>query len=659
MKLTLSRFLSLFAVVVATGIVTALGVQFFTLERLQVTGPVYDKLVDRIEFQSKLMASPLFVVEPYAIANEAVVHPERAVKDMARLVELKKLFLDRVELRLAIEPEGPLKDQLVNEVIAKANAFWAIVEGDLTTTLKQVDPMARAAVMDKLRDAFDAQKAAVDDFTKNLTADLEAREIASKSEARTLFVASAVAAGAAMIMFLGGCIALNRRAVKPVKRMSDFMKVMASGDYSKAVPDLHRVDEIGEMAASVEVFKAAGIERRRLEEEAASGRLGTEAEQRRMAEYERAKQQELQAFVADIERGFEALSDGDLTVRLDRPVAAEYEPIRLRYNESVDKLEDAFGSVIAGISAIRTGLSEITVASGDLSQRTEQQAASLEQTVAALSDVTAQVNESASGAGQAQMAAESTRTNAEEGGAIVGKAIAAMVEIEHSSQQINRIIGVIDEIAFQTNLLALNAGVEAARAGDAGRGFAVVAQEVRGLAQRSADAAKEIKALISTSRDQVENGVKLVKASGESLHEIVAKVAGMSTTVEAIAGSARDQARSLKEVSIAADQMDKVTQQNAAMVEQATAAAQALSHETDELAQLMQRFRTKTPNELVPARSTGRPVIRSAVLAPRPAHDSHKATVRTVAGPAANLRSAGNAAVAMKPQTQEEGWEEF
>ena len=633
MKLTIVRTLLIFGAIVTAGIVAAIAIQKQTLDTLQVNGPIYHDIVTRMDLRADILPPPLYVVEAFAIANDAVVHREHIDEDLAALAALKKEYDVRVAFWTERGLTMPIVGSLKQDVLATADNFWTMINGGFTTALKGSNPDNLALAMDHLRMLYMIQHDAVLRLSNVITKDALAEEA---DAAKTSSVMNALALGsglAALLLFMGGILVLHRRAIQPMKRMSDFMKVMATGDYTKAVPDLHRADEIGEMAASVEVFKAAGIERLRLEEEAASGRLGTEAEQRRMAEYERAKQQELQAFVADIERGFVALSEGDLTVRLDRPVAPEYEQIRLRYNESVDKLEDAFGSVIAGISAIRTGLSEITVASGDLSQRTEQQAASLEQTVAALSEVMTQVNGSASGAGEAFKAAEVTRNNAREGGAIVSKAIAAMVEIEHSSQQINRIIGVIDEIAFQTNLLALNAGVEAARAGDAGRGFAVVAQEVRGLAQRSADAAKEIKALISTSRDQVENGVKLVKASGESLQEIVAKVAGMSTTVEAIAGSARDQARSLKEVSIAADQMDKVTQQNAAMVEEATAAAQALSHETDELAQLMQRFKTKTPNELVPARSTGMPVIRSAVLAPRPAQDSHKATVRTVAAP--------------------------
>lgn len=184
------------------------------------------------------------------------------------------------------------------------------------------------------------------------------------------------------------------------------------------------------------------------------------------------------------------------------------------------------------------------------------------------------------------------RETAEKGGEIVSRAIAAMTEIQGSSTKISDIIGVIDEIAFQTNLLALNAGVEAARAGEAGKGFAVVAQEVRELAQRSANAAKEIKQLISTSSSQVDTGVRLVSESGNALHAIVEQVVAMSTTIADIALSTREQAGSLREVSSAADQMDKVTQQNAAMVEETTAAAQNLSSETENLAQAISRFKT-------------------------------------------------------------------
>jgi methyl-accepting chemotaxis protein len=294
----------------------------------------------------------------------------------------------------------------------------------------------------------------------------------------------------------------------------------------------------------------------------------------------------------EISGGLDALSKGDLTVRIGQ-VDHRYESIRNHFNSSVAALERAMRSVIGAVSTIRSGLAEISAASSDLSRRTEQQAASIEETIAALGDVTRGVNGTAEGAGRAQNASATALNRAERGGKIVGEAIAAMTAIQQSSEKIGNIIGVIDEIAFQTNLLALNAGVEAARAGEAGKGFAVVAQEVRELAQRSAAAAKEIKTLISTSSAQVDTGVKLVGASGMSLQEIMQQVVEMSATVTEIANSAREQAASLREVSAAGDQMDKITQQNAAMVEETTVAAQNLAQETAELEIMVQRFRTR------------------------------------------------------------------
>jgi methyl-accepting chemotaxis protein len=286
----------------------------------------------------------------------------------------------------------------------------------------------------------------------------------------------------------------------------------------------------------------------------------------------------------------EQLSAGDLTVRVDAVLPAGYETLRANFNEAVARLRETLQLIVEATGAMHSGVDEIRHAADDLSGRTERQAATLEQTAAALDQITATVQKTASGADQALMVATKAKDGADRGGEVVGEATAAMQGIEQSSRQISQIIGVIDEIAFQTNLLALNAGVEAARAGDAGRGFAVVASEVRQLAQRSAEAAKEIKALIAASSDRVSAGVDLVARTGEALNLIAAQVGDVNAMVWDIAASAKEQAVALHQVNVAVNQMDQVTQQNAAMVEQSTAASHALTGAADQVAAHVARF---------------------------------------------------------------------
>ncbi|MBC8129363.1 MAG: PAS domain-containing methyl-accepting chemotaxis protein [Rhizobiaceae bacterium] len=284
------------------------------------------------------------------------------------------------------------------------------------------------------------------------------------------------------------------------------------------------------------------------------------------------------------------LAKGDLVQRIAEPFIAALDPIRVSFNDSLDTLQDAMVSVNVNAEAIRTGAEQMRIAADDLARRTEQQAAALEETSAAVAEINGTVKQSSKGAEEAGHIVGRTKQDAERSGAVVAKAIEAMSLIEKSSDEIGKIIGVIDEIAFQTNLLALNAGVEAARAGEAGRGFAVVAQEVRGLAQRSAQAAKEIKELISTSRGQVEQGVDLVGETGRALEEIVVKVAEINVHVSGIVESARSQAVGLSEINVAISTLDKNTQQNAAMVEESTAAISELASEAHALNELLQAF---------------------------------------------------------------------
>ncbi len=322
-------------------------------------------------------------------------------------------------------------------------------------------------------------------------------------------------------------------------------------------------------------------------------------DERQSAEDERVRIQAAQyRVVTDLRAGIARLATGDLTEEIAEPFAKEYDQLRVDFNAALGQLRRTMTDLVDVSHNIRSGSTELTQGSDELSRRTEIQAATLEETAAALQQITVSVQTSAEGAQEADQAVQTARSNATNGGEVVVEAIGAMKDIETSSRQISRIISVIDDIAFQTNLLALNAGVEAARAGDAGRGFAVVASEVRALAQRSSAAAKEIKDLISASSDQVKCGVGLVGRTGEALDMIVKSVEHISELVSEIARSSREQSNGLSEINAGVTQLDDVTQKNAAMVEQSTAASHAMRAEAEKLSDLTGAFKTGAPDRL-------------------------------------------------------------
>ena len=380
----------------------------------------------------------------------------------------------------------------------------------------------------------------------------------------------------------------TRRSINEIARATERL---AANDKSVDLDRMVRKDELGSVVKSLMVFRdnQRHLEQLRAEQEAARAMTDQEQRAKEAADAEAARQQAL--VVASLAAGLEHLASGDMTFRILADFPGEYRKLRDDFNGAISQLEDALRVIHDGTAGIETGSQEISRAADDLSRRTEQQAAALEETAAALDQITATVRKTADGATHAREVVGNAKTDATRSGEIVHGAVAAMNEIEASAKQISQIIGVIDEIAFQTNLLALNAGVEAARAGDAGRGFAVVAQEVRALAQRSADAAKEIKALITASSNQVDQGVQLVGQAGKALERIVTQVTEINAVVAEIAASAQEESTGLAQVNTAINQMDQVTQQNAAMVEESTAASHTLLHEASELARLLSRFK--------------------------------------------------------------------
>lgn len=397
--------------------------------------------------------------------------------------------------------------------------------------------------------------------------------------------------GAAVTLFATLlCLLATRRLLKPLEGLGAFMHRLAGGHTDIETPWTARKDDIGQMAQAVERFRVAALDRERLAAEAQQTRAATEAERAAVAADKAREAADDQTLIKVLAEGLAALARGELTYRIATPVAAKAERLKEDFNAAAATLSRALGAVASAVDEMQTGASEITSAADDLSHRTEQQAAALEQTAAALDQITATVRSTAERALQVAAVSESAVECARTGGEVAHDANGAMTAIASSSKEISQILSVIDEIAFQTNLLALNAGVEAARAGDSGRGFAVVAQEVRALAQRSAEAAKQINSLIVESGRQVEVGVKLVDQTGAALKAIAAEVEQVRALAAEIAGSTREQSSGLQEVNTAINQMDRVTQQNAAMVEQSTAASHMLAKQSQTLATLVSHF---------------------------------------------------------------------
>lgn len=421
--------------------------------------------------------------------------------------------------------------------------------------------------------------------------------------------------GAAVVGTVATGILSKRLICTPYVETVVRIEGLMAGDLATEINYTHHQDCVGRMAKAM-------VEFRRHAEAAREAGL----RQRQVTEA-------LGAALSD-------LADGDLTRELGTEVGDEFTKLRDDFNMAVGRLREVMQSAVERVAAVRTASAEIENASSDLSNRTTQQAASLEETAAAVEELSGTARATAENVSQVAHGAAATQKAAEQGAEVAREAVAAMGRISTSSQEIGKIIGVIDEIAFQTNLLALNAGVEAARAGDAGRGFAVVANEVRSLAQRSADAAKDIKNIVSNSAEQVEAGVALVSRSGAALETIVGEAVMVNQLAAEIATTAQQQSTGIQQISSAVASMDTTTQQNAAMVQEANAACVSLAREAHDLEETIAIFRTGNAGRVPPQ------------AAPEP-----KATRKPAsrAGKARRLQTVGNAAL----KADDEDWSGF
>ncbi len=538
----------------------------------------------------------------------------------------------------ALPGQRPLFDKVIKqlgETHSAVNLIGAMIGSDFATAAGFAAPF---------EDSYQQMATALDQLIADENAHIGTDATASYARSQRNELMLSLFAGATLVLVSAISsifVITTRRDIRLVARITE---KLAGGDNDLDLDVLKRGDELGAVVDSLVVFRANQLHLAELRLEREAAEAAAEATRAAQLAEDARSADETRTVVAALGDGLSRLAEGDLTFRIAAGFPAALQKLKEDYNATMQQLQGEVSVIVDNAARMRAGVSEIGHAADDLSRRTEQQAATLEETAAALDQITATVKKTADGAAQCRKTVAATKTDAEKSGAVVRQAVGAMDEIERSASEIGQIIGVIDEIAFQTNLLALNAGVEAARAGDAGRGFAVVASEVRALAQRSAQAAKEIKALISASSKQVRSGVDLVGQTGEALGRIVAQVAEINTLVLDMTASAEEQAVGLQQVNTAVNQMDQVTQQNAAMVEQSTAASHSLASEAETLSELVSRFRIGEA-----------PLRRAAPVAPAPRHQPAPRFARVASPPVAISRSS----VARRPAAVEDGWEEF
>ncbi|WP_149748091.1 methyl-accepting chemotaxis protein [Rhizobium sp. RU35A] len=574
----------------------------------------------REEVAREAMDLRIDIIAISRMTYQLALAPDKAADFAAETEKRAKEMLERLP-KIASTADAEEQKQL-SDIKASLNAYFDAIRQmvKIAGTEAGKDRQVMTAALEKALDGQKAVTAAVKVYSTYSAKTLSQSRAYAIDESQTTVMILAITAVVCIVAGVALSLVIARREIaSPIRRMTLVMSAMAKGRTDQPVTDTDRTDEIGEMARALEVFRANEIQMRAMEaQEAALNRQSKDLQvsisgivaaaaagdfsQRISKRYEDA---DLERFatsvnelvenvdkgITEVRRVVAALAEQDLTQDMRGTFQGAFAELQQNVNATMGVLRGTMDNVRTAAGTISDNSGELSSASNQLARRTEQQAAALEETAAALEEITTTVRMSTDRANEATRMVAETKASAGRSGGIVRDAIEAMGRIEQSSQKISQIISVIDEIAFQTNLLALNAGVEAARAGEAGRGFAVVAQEVRELAQRSANAAKEIKTLINTSADEVKGGVTLVLSTGEALKEIEDLVNRVNDHVATIARAAGEQSAALGEINTSVNHMDQMTQQNAAMVEETTAASQVLASESRQLTAILARFR--------------------------------------------------------------------
>ncbi len=549
-------------------IALAVVVTAVTIALVRFGGPMTEENTLQDVLLADILPPPAYSVEPYLLTSLMASDPASVARHMPRL----EVTRDEFRQRQVYWAETPVPKELqaqVDATIASADAFWKILDSRFVPAARAGDVGRMRALQEgDLARAYEAQHANVLRLVEMSNAYREGM-VAHNHLVTALLVtlAGAVALALAAAVILAAR-RIRRHAIDPMARISAAMEAMAAGDLTVGLDGLSRQDEIGAMVRSLESFRAGAVA-------------------------QRAAEQDQRAIVRSLGEALAALARKDLEYRCGEEFPAGYEVLREDFNLALEALCDAIGMVRLGAANVDQSIGEIRAATEDLASRNEVQASRVAETAQALSEVTGAIGQISDDALAMHRAMEEADTRARDGHEVVQRATRAMNAIERSSNEIATIIEVIESIAFQTNLLALNAGVEAARAGESGKGFAVVATEVRGLAQRSADAAEQIHKLISASSKEVSEGVRLVGESGMTLNAMVTSVGSIGMLISAIASSAQQQSQRLSTIDRAVAALDGMTQANAAMVEECSASTRSLSDEAQALIGQIGAFQTR------------------------------------------------------------------